>query len=85
MALYNEMAIKYKYMSQIEAQVRALVTLERNKKAIATSYFGKTRYTREGKLEYTKDNTENTQLLEDMVKGVIYGQKYLESQTFDQL
>ena len=85
MALYNEMAIKYKYVSQIEAQVRALATLERNKKAIATSWYGKTRTTREGTLEYTKDNTENTQLLEDMIKGIIYGQKYLESQTFDQL
>jgi hypothetical protein len=85
MALYNEMAIKYKYMSQIEAQMRALVTLERNKKAIATSYFGKTRYTKEGNIEYTKDNTENTQLLEDMIRGIVYGQKYLESTAFDQL
>lgn len=84
MALYNEMAIRYKYLSEIEAQARALVNIERNKKAIATSLFGKTVY-KDGKLEYTPDNNENTKLVEDMVKAVIYGQKYIQSETFDQI
>lgn len=84
MALYNEMAIRYKYLSDIEAQARALINTERNKKAIATSMFGKTQY-KNGKLEYTPDNNENTKLLEDMVKAIIYGQKFIESESFDQL
>ncbi len=84
MALYNEMAIRYKYVSEIEAQARALVNTERNKKAIATSSFGKTQY-KNGKLEYTADNNENTKLVEDMVKGIIYGQKFIQSENFDQL
>lgn len=84
MALYNEMAIKYKHLSDIDAQVRALVTLERNKKAIATSFFGKTQY-KEGELQYTPNNNENAQLIEDMAKAIVYGQKFLESQSFDQL
>lgn len=84
MALYNEMAIKYKYVSDIEAQARALVATERNKKAIATSMFGKTQY-KNGKLDYTPDNNENTKLVEDMTKSIIYGQKFIQSETFDQL
>ncbi len=84
MALYNEMAIKYKYLSDIEGQVRLLLNTERNKKAIATSAFGKSVY-KDGKLEYTPDNNENSKLLEDMIKGIVYGQKYIQSETFDQL
>jgi hypothetical protein len=84
MALYNEMAIKYKYVSEIEAQARAIVDTERNKKAIATSMFGKTQY-KNGKLEYTADNNENTKLVEDMMKSIIYGQKFIQSESFDQL
>jgi len=84
MALYNEMAIKYKYLTNIEAQARALVRVEKNKKAIATSVFGKTEY-KDGVLQYTPDNNENAKLVEDMVKAIIYGQKYLQSDSFDQL
>jgi hypothetical protein len=85
MALYNEMAIKYKYLNTIDSQARALVNLERNKKAIATSPFGKTKYDRNGDIEYTPDNNTNTKLVEDMTKAIIYGQKFLDSETFDQV
>lgn len=86
MSLYNEMAIKYKYVSEIEEQVQVLINTEKNKKAIATSVFGKTQYKdKDGELVYTPDNSENTKLLEDMTKSIIYGQKYLTSESFDQL
>lgn len=84
MSLYNEAAIRYKYISEIEDQVRALVAVERNKKAIATSVFGKTEY-KDGVLQYTPDNNENAKLVEDMMKAIIYGQKFIQSETFDQL
>jgi len=84
MALYNEMAIKYKYVSQIEEQIQGLVNTERNKQAIATSQFGKTQY-KDGELQYTPDNSENTKLVEDMMKSIIYGQKYLTGENFDQI
>jgi uncharacterized protein YlzI (FlbEa/FlbD family) len=84
MSLYNEMAIKYKYISEIEEQAQALVNTERNKKAIATSIFGKTQ-TKDGELQYTPDNSENTKLVEDMMKTIIYGQKYITSESFDQV
>lgn len=83
-AMYNEAAIRYKYVSNIESQVRALVAVERNKKAIATSMFGKTEY-KDGVLQYTPDNDENAKIVEDMMKAIIYGQKYIQSETFDQL
>jgi hypothetical protein len=84
MALYNEFAIKFKYLSEIEEQGRALIRLEKNKKAIATSMFGKTEY-KDGVLQYNPDNSENTKLIENMVKAIIYQQKYIESESFDQL
>ncbi len=84
MSLYNEAAIRYKYVSEIEDQIRAVVAVERNKKAIATSRFGRTEY-KDGALQYTNNNDENTKLVEDMMKAIIYGQKFVESETFDQL
>lgn len=84
MALYNEMAIKFKYLSEIEDQALALVDLERNKDTIKTSIFSRTKYTNEGKIDISPDNSKNTELIESMVKGIIYGQKYLQSDSFDQ-
>lgn len=84
MALYNEMAIRYKYLSDIEYQTRALVNIERNKQAIRTSVFGKTKW-KDGKIEYSDSNAENAELAENMMKAIVYQQKYIESETFDQL
>ena len=85
MSLYNEMAIKFKYLSEIENQALALIDIERNKETIATSTFSRTKYNKEtGKVEISKDNSKNTELIESMVKGIIYGQKYLKNDGFDQ-
>ena len=84
MGLYNEMALRYKYLSQIEDQVRGIVRVEKNKQAIRTSMFGKTQY-KDGEVEYTPDNSDNAKLAEDMMKAILYNQRYLESQTFDQV
>ena len=40
MFLYNEFAIKYKNLSQIEEQARLLLRAEQNKQSIMTSIFG---------------------------------------------
>jgi hypothetical protein len=85
MALYNEMALRFKYLSDVEYQARALINLEKNKKAIATTWWGKTRVKPNGETEYTRDNTTNTQIIEDMTSAILYGQKFLESETFDVL
>jgi hypothetical protein len=84
MAFYNEAAIRYKYLKQMEDQLRLISGVERNKKAIATSLFGKTEY-KDDVLQYTPNNNENSKLYDDMMKSIIYGQKFLTSETFDQL
>ena len=83
MALYNEMAIKFKYLSEIEDQALALINLERNKKTIRVSTFSRTQY-KNGKIDVSPDNSKNADLIESMVKGIIYGQKYLQNDNFDQ-
>ncbi len=82
MALYNEFALRYKYLSQIEDQVTALNRLERNKRSIATTYWGKTEY-KNGEIQYNPNNNENAQIIESMSKAIIYQQKYIQSDTFD--
>ena len=86
MALYNEAALKYKHLTLIEDQLMAVLKLERNKKSIATSMFGRTAK-EEGtdRLRENPDNSENAQLYEDMMNVIVYGQKYLKNETFDQL
>lgn len=84
MAFYNESAIRYKYLKQIENQLQLISGVERNKKAIATSFFGKTDYV-DDVLQYTPNNNENSKLYDDMMKSIVYGQKFLTSETFDQL
>jgi hypothetical protein len=82
MTLYNEMAIKFKYLQEIEGQVLSLIDTERNKPAINTSFFGSTIY-KDGRIDYVKDNSKNSKLLENMVKSILYGQRYIQDESFD--
>jgi len=82
MALYNEFALRYKYLSDIEDQVLALNRLERNKRSIATSFWGKTEY-KDDEIQYNPDNSENAKIIEDMTKAIVYQQKFIQSDTFD--
>lgn len=84
MAFYNESAIRYKYLKEIEKQISAVLAVERNKQSIATSVFGKSRI-ENGELKYNDENNENSKLAEAMMRAIIYNQRYLESDTFDQL
>ena len=86
MGLLNDMAIRFAHLKTIEGQARAIGNIEKNKQAIRTSVFGKTKYDKNtGKVEYTPDNSDNAKLVEAMIKMVIYNQKYIESENFDQL
>jgi len=82
MALYNEYAIKFKNLKDIEERSLQLLRIERNKKSIMTSTFGS--LLKEGDdLKYNPNNLENSKLLEDMIKSVVYQQKYIQSEVFD--
>lgn len=84
MGLYNEFAIKFNYLKEIEGQAKALYRLEKNKNVIATSYFGITKKDETGKHVDVKDEKQsNATLYEQMMKAIIYQQKYIESETFD--
>jgi len=85
MTLLNEMAIRYDYLNNVENQMKLIIRTEANKEAIKTSYFGKTKYRGDGSIETTSDNSDNTQLVRDMMEAIIYGHKYVESENFDQL
>lgn len=84
MAMYNEAAIRYKYLTEIEGQVNAIVAVEKNKKSIDTSLFGKTKY-KDGVIQYTETKGQNSEIVDSMIKAIIYGQKFVDSQMFDQL
>lgn len=81
-AMYNEMAIRYKYLTKIEAQLRAVALVEKNRQSINTSAFGKARR-KDGKIDYIDDNRSNSDLYNAMMDSIIYGQKYVQSDLFD--
>jgi hypothetical protein len=85
MTLLNSMAIRYEYLSYIEHQLNLIIKVEGNKEAIKTSYFSRTKYKPDGTVETTSDNSDNTKLVRDMMAAIVYGQKYVESENFDQL
>jgi hypothetical protein len=82
MAMYNEYAIKFKNLKDIEERALQLLRAERNKKSIMSSTFGKL-IKENGELKLNQKNDENSKLLEDMIKGIIYQQKFVESEVFD--
>jgi hypothetical protein len=82
-ALYNEYAIKFKNLKDIEERSLQLLRAERNKKSIATSLFGKLLLEDDKSLKYNPNNLENSKLLEDMIKSIVYQQKYIQSEVFD--
>ena len=82
MFLYNEFAIKYKNLSQIEEQARLLLRAEQNKQSIMTSMFGNVIKKGEG-FDFNNNNLENTKLYESFMKSIIYQQKYINDSEFD--
>jgi hypothetical protein len=83
MALYNQMALKYKYLKRSEAQLRAVGQVERNKKSIDTSIFGKAKIDEFGQPVTVADNRSNTDLYYAMMDAIIYDHKYIQSDLFD--
>ena len=70
-AMYNEAAIRYKYFSQIENQIKGVLNVERTKQSIATSFFGKPKL-KDGKIDYVEGNDENSKILYDFIKSIVY-------------
>jgi hypothetical protein len=83
-SIYNSQMLKFKYMSQIESQVKLLKEVERNKGSLQTSAYGKILRNKEGEVEVSQFNEKNAEMLEEMVLSVVYGQKYTNTDQVDQ-
>lgn len=80
---FNMYLVKYEEYSKIEGQIKALLEVEKNKKSIMTSIFNNPVF-EEGSLKYSDDNEQNAKLLRAMVRNILYGQKYVRDESFDQ-
>lgn len=77
-ALYNEMAIRYKYLSDIEGQVLHLLRTEKTKKVMQTTLFGNVKrdpYT--GEVREISDDA-NFKLVQAHVNAIMYDRKVTE-------
>lgn len=84
MLAYNESALRFKYLTEIEDQVRSIARIERNKKSILTSNLGKVQRDEYGNIQYEPEGTVgNYELLNSMIKSIVYGQRYAENQNLD--
>jgi len=83
-ALYNDHAIKFKNLTDIEESSLALLRAEQNKQSIATSVFGRT-IKEDGEIKFNDNNIENSQLLEKMIKAIVYQQRYVSDEAFDHM
>lgn len=82
---FNTQVYKYKYLSEIEGQIELVKTIEEFKGHLDTTRTGKVRRDNDtneliilGEGE-SGGNPENTKLLDDYIKTVLYGQKYSQS------
>lgn len=83
MALYNQYAIKFKNLSDIEEQARLLLRAEENKKSLKTSMFSKIQKKVSGGFIENENNDQNAKLVETFIKSAIYQQKYANDEGFD--
>jgi hypothetical protein len=84
MMVYNESAQRFKYLTEIEDQVRSIARIERNKKSILTSNLGNVQRDEYGNIQYEPEGgVGNYELLDSMVKSIVYGQRYVDNQNLD--
>lgn len=78
MILYIQEVEKYKYLTEIEGQLKLVKTIEENKNHLATNRSGDLVY-EDGKLKELKGNEENAKIYDDFMRTLLYGQKYVLS------
>jgi hypothetical protein len=79
MILYIQQVEKYKYMSEVEGQIKLVKTVEEFKNHLKTNRAGDVVFDADGKPEELKGNDENTQLFDQFMRNLLYGQKYVLS------
>lgn len=79
MILYIQHVNKYKYLTEVEGQIKLVKTIEEFKGHLKTTKSSKVVRGEDGKLIVEKGNEENTKMFDDFMKVVLYDQKYVLS------
>jgi len=76
--LYIQQVNKYKYMTEVEGQLKLVKTIEEFKKHLKTSRVGNV-VIEGGKPQEIEGNVENTKMYDDFLRTILYEQKYVLS------
>lgn len=79
MILYIQHVNKYKYLSEIEGQIKLVKTIEEFKGHLKTNKASKVVRGEDGKPIVEKGNEENTKMFDDFMRVLLYDQKYVLS------
>jgi hypothetical protein len=78
MILYVQQLNKYKYLSDVEGQLKLVKTIEEFKGHLNTNRVGNV-VKKDGKLEELPGNEQNTKMYDDFLRVLLYDQKYVLS------
>jgi hypothetical protein len=76
--LYIQQVNKYKYMTEVEGQLKLVKTIEEFKKHLKTNRIGNV-VLEGGKPQEIEGNVENTKIYDDFLRTILYEQKYVLS------
>lgn len=79
--LYIQQVEKYKYLSEVEGQLKLVKTIEEFKGHINTGKSGNVVRDKSGNIEELPGNAENTKMFDDFLRVLLYDQKYVLSDT----
>lgn len=76
MILYSSHMNKYKYMTEIEGQLKLVKDIEQFKQHLVTSRTGEVQFDENNNPKIESGNKENAKMFDDFLRGVLYEQKY---------
>ena len=79
MILYIQQVNKYKYMTEVEGQLKLVKTIEEFKTHLRTNRIGNVVIGEDGKPQEIEGNVDNTKMYDDFLRVLLYEQKYVLS------
>ena len=79
--IYVQHVYKYKYLTEVEGQIKLVKTIEEFKDHLSTDKIGNVISDENGNPIVEKGNKDNLKLLDDFMKVVLYDQKYVLTPT----
>ena len=79
MILYTQHVNKYKYMTEVEGQLKVIKDIEQFKDHIKTNKIGDVVIGKDGKPDVEKGNKENAEMYDNFMRALLYEQKYVLS------